>query len=208
MAIHNKLIRNWERIFLDTSIICCLFNSEKTTSTDDTIQFVRKLIDYLNNYKSENSKDRTFIISTITLTELLVKENDGEKIKRILKVLNSNNVEFVDFDLEIALRFNAVLYPHLAKPKLHEFAREFGFKSGDFAMAREWIQRDFMILMTAIQNGVDAILTTDKRTFYPLSQKLNEPCVLCYPNLFKIEGNIMMGYYNEKVDDFINNAKK
>ena len=83
MQSDNKPIKDWKKILIDTSIICALFRAQYTTS-DDTTLFINKLINYLSNSKSGDKSERTFLISTITLTELLTKEQDEEKIKRIV----------------------------------------------------------------------------------------------------------------------------
>jgi hypothetical protein len=197
MAINEKTIIEWKTIMLDTSVIVSLFLSENTDSKDDRVLFIRELIDFLNNSSSGDGKPRKFLISTIVLTELLVKENDQEKIKRILRVLNSSNVEFVDFDIETSLQFNHHLYPYLSKDILHEFAKEFGFKSNDYMMAREWINRDFMIIMSGVSNNVDVILSADHRTFYPLANKANAFCALMKRDLFEKPFKSVLKYYHK-----------
>lgn len=198
MAVNEKSIIEWKTIMLDTSVIVSLFHSENPNSKDETVLFTRELIDYLNSSNSGNGKPRKFIISSIVLTELLVKENDQEKIKRILRVLNSTNVEFVDFDIETSLLFNYELYPYLSKEKLHKFAKEFGFKTNDYMMAREWINRDFMIIMSGVSNNADVILTSDHRTFYPLANKANAFCALTRKDLFEKPFKSVLNYYHEK----------
>lgn len=208
MALIEKTIVDWKTIMLDTSVLVALFNSENTNITDDTILFTRELIDYLNSSNSGDNKPRRFLISTITLSELLVKENDQEKIKRIIRVLNSDNVEFVDFDFDTGLLFNKELYTHLSKNKLHEYAREMGFKSNDFMMAREWITRDFMIIMTGVSNNVDVVLTADKKTFFPLTIKVNSFCALTYRKYFEKPFSSVIKYYHDKALTENNNSKE
>ena len=196
MAINEKGVLDWKTILLDTSVIASLFNSENPKSTDDKITFIRELIDYLSDSNASDGKPRKFLIPSIVLTELLVKENDQEKIKRILRVLNSSNVEFIDFDVDTALLFNHQLYPYLTKEQLHSFAEEFGFKTNDFMMAREWINRDFMIIMCGVSNKVDVILTADKKTFYPLTKKVNAFCALVYREYFEKPHRSVTKYYH------------
>lgn len=198
MAINEKGVLDWKTILLDTSIIASLFNSENPNSTDDKITFIRELINYLSDSDASDGKPRRFLIPSIVLTELLVKENDQEKIKRILRVLNSSNVEFIDFDVETALLFNHQLYPYLTKDQLHMFAKEFGFRTNDFMMAREWINRDFMIIMCGVSNKVDVILTADKKTFYPLTKKADAFCALAYREYFEKPHRSVTKYYHEK----------
>jgi hypothetical protein len=166
MAAPNKLIKDWKRILIDTSIICNLFNSEKGSVTDTTTLFIRLLVDFLNDQKASDKKDRTFLVSTITISELLTKENDSEKIKKILNVLNSDNIEFIDFDFETSLRFNRILYPYLSKKELNKRASAYGFKTHELMMAREWISKDLMILVSGLEKGIDAVITADRNTCF------------------------------------------
>jgi len=208
MKGESKYIKDWEKILVDTSALCALFRSQNSEVIDEQTQFVDKLFSFLSKNKTGESKDRIFYVSTITLSELLTRENDSEKIRRILKVLDSKNVEFIDFDLQVALQFNSVLYPHLSKAELHKVAANIGFKTGDFMMAREWITRDYMIIMSGVQKNVDVVLTADKNTFYPTCKNIgNAYCVLLYPQLFETSEKFVLNYYDDKVSDFLNPPK-
>jgi len=211
MAVPDKPIKDWKRILIDTSIICNLFRSEGKDVTDKTIIFSNQLITFLTNQKSSDLKERTFLISTITISELLTKEQDSEKIKKILRVLNSDNVEFIDFDLETSLTFNRYLYPHLSRSELHERAKELGFKTHEYMMAREWISKDLMIICSGIEKGADVVITADKNTMYPIANDLNIFCVLAFPELFEVFGTAIMGYQYDKVEAYLkekSNPKK
>jgi hypothetical protein len=203
MAIVTKLIQDWERILIDTSILCNLITSNKEGVTDPTVLFIRKLIDFLNKQKPANKKERTFLVSTITVTELLVKENDVEKIKKILNLLSSDNVEFIDFDLPTSLRFNNLLYPYLAKSELNELAKNYGFKTHEYMMAREWISKDLMIIVNAIEYGADIILTADKKTMYPSTVNAGIFCVLAFPELFEQFDTAILKYNHNEVKEFL-----
>lgn len=200
----NKQIKDWHRIVLDTTLMCALFRSQTSQTMDAQTEFVVRLIAYLTKSKTSDGRERVFYISTITLSELLTKEQDSEKIKRILKVVNSRNVEFIEFDLNTALQFNAHLYPHLDKPSLHKLAEQIGFKTGDYMMAREWITRDFMIIMAGVSKNADVILTADRKTFYPIATEINRlDCVLVYPELFEQSEQFILRYHDDKVKDFL-----
>ncbi len=205
MQSDNKPIKDWKKILIDTSIICALFRAQYTTS-DDTTLFINKLINYLSNSKSGDKSERTFLISTITLTELLTKEQDEEKIKRIVKVLHSNNVQFISFDTNTALEFNHSMAPYLHKTQLHKKAAEVGFVTGDYMLAREWISKDYMIALSGVVKNADVILTADKNTFYPVCQDVNGAnCVLTYPSLFSYSEQYFFDYDYGNVDNFLKN---
>lgn len=200
----NKQIKDWHKILLDTTLLCALFRSENAPTIDAQTAFVLKLVGYLTKNKTSDGRERIFYVSTITICELLTREQNSDKIKRILKLLNSKNVEFIDFDLDTALQFNAQLYPYLSKTSLHPMAEQIGFKSGDYMMAREWITRDYMIIMSGVSRNVDVLFTADKHTFFPICQKIARvDCVLVYPELFEETEHYILKYYDDKVDDFL-----
>lgn len=202
MQIGNKPITEWENILIDTGVILALFKSQK--STDPGVLFVRKLIDYLTKSKTGNSKDRLIYISTISLSEILLKESGEEKISRILKVIDSNNIVFTAFEIDTALSFNTRLQPYLERAGLHIKAREIGFKTNDFAMAREWISRDYMIAMSGFTEKVDVIITLDKNTFYPICNDFKtSTCILAYGELFECSEQFVIKYHYDKVSCFL-----
>lgn len=205
----TKKIKDWEKILLDTSVLCSLFRSQDSTNNDEQTLFTVKLISFLTQNKTSSGKDRIFYVSAITVSELLTRENDSEKIRRILSVLNSKNVEFIDFDLQTSLEFNSRLYEHLSRKSLHEIANEIGFKTGNYMMAREWITRDYMIIMSGVSRNVDVTFTADKKTFYPLTKNINNAfCVLVYPELFEQSEQFILNYLDNTVDAFLNKNKK
>ncbi len=204
MAMPIKFIKDWEHILLDTTVLCDLFLSELPETTDTRSLFAKKLITYLSKTKTASGKDRVFYISAITVSELLTQEHDSEKIRRILRVINSKNVEFIEFDLTVALEFNHRLQPYLQRNSLHEMAAKIGFRLNDYMMAREWVARDYMILMSGLVKNVDVVLSSDKKSFYHISRNVeNLYTVLVYPELFEQSEQYILSYYDDKVDDFL-----
>ncbi|EFK36863.1 Uncharacterised protein [Chryseobacterium gleum] len=195
--VTEKRISEWENILVDTSILCALFKAVDEGSVDEQFLFVKKLMHYLSNTKTGNSKDRRFFITSITVSELLSKEDDREKIAKIVRILDSQNVEFIDFDLGSAFLLNNDFREYLSRKKLNNFAAEMGFKSGDFMMAREWISKDMMIIQNGKFANVDVILTCDKNTFYPISEKCSVFTALAYEEYFKHDHGIMLAYLHD-----------
>ncbi len=66
MRIRNYT--DWENIFLDTSIILSLLRSLRDES-NEVCNFINKLMNDLATKKSGNKRDRTFYISSISLSE-------------------------------------------------------------------------------------------------------------------------------------------
>lgn len=126
MQVDKKNVRDWETILIDTGLILALFRA-KNGSQDPYILFVKKLLTYLCTSQSAEKNDRKIYISTITVGEILTKETEQAQVNRILKVLDSSNVEFLSFDIETSLQFNIKMQPYLEKSALHEKAKELGF---------------------------------------------------------------------------------
>lgn len=199
----NKLIPEWEKILLDTGIVLALFAAQRG-SQDPQILFVDKLIKFLCNQGTGDGKKRIFYISTITLGEIITKESGSDKIRRVLKVLDSDNVEFLSFDTDTALEFNIRMQPFIEKDELHKKAKELGFSSQDYGMARQWISKDYMIAMTGLVKKVDVVLTLDKKTFYPICESFGEThCILAYPDLFDYADISVLKYHFDKIPVFL-----
>lgn len=189
---------------MDTTLLCALIRSENAASMDAQTEFVLKLMTYLTKNRTSDGRERIFYVSAITISELLTREQNSDKIKRLLRLINSKNVEFIDFDLDTALQLNAQLYPYLSKESLHKMAEQVGFKTGDYMLAREWITRDYMIIMSAVSRNADIILTADKNTFYPICEKIGRvDCVLVFPELFEASEQHVLKYYDDKVEEFL-----
>jgi len=204
MQLGNKNIIDWKTILIDTNIILSLFRAQNG-SVDPEILFVNKLINYLCKSKTGKGENRTFYISTVSLGEIITKENDSDKIKRILKVLDSENIEFLSYDTSTALEFNIRLQPYINKDSLHVKAQELGFKAQDYGLARQWIYADYMIAMTGFVKKSDVLITLDKNTFYPICNDFKgTDCILAYSELFEHTEQFILKYHYDKVGEFIN----
>jgi len=196
----QKPIHEWESILLDTGIILALFKKH-AGSDDEGINFVNKLIKFLSETQTGKQTKRIFYISTVTLGEILTNEQDNDKIRRILRVLNGSDVEFLSYDIQPALAMNGKLKKYITREHLHQKAQELGFKTNDFGMGRQWIYADYMIAITAEVMNLDVILTLDKKTFYPICRDdLNINCILVYSEFFEHSESSFLNYKYEKVD--------
>jgi hypothetical protein len=205
MQLGDKPIIDWKTILIDTGVIMALLAGQRGNTKDEGLLFVNKLVNFLCRNKTGKNEERTIYISTISLGEVITKESGPEKIKLVLKALDSNNVEFLSFDTITALEFNIKLQPYLEKEALHAKAKELGFATQDYGMARQWISKDYMIAMTAFVKNVDVILTLDKKTFYPICKDFNGTgCVLAYHELFEHTETFVLKYDYNNVDNFLN----
>ena len=192
-----KPFKDWEHIFLDTTVIINLLLSLKTGVTDPVAIFTNKLISYLNNNNSGSGRKRQFYVSSVTISELLSKTPNGKAVA-IINAINSENVTFVAFDNDIAELLNNTYHALLGKAALNDFARQLSWPEHDLVLAREWIQRDTMILASSQYVQADVILTSDKRTMYKTAKQASIPCGLAFPEYFKSTDEHILGYLHDK----------
>jgi hypothetical protein len=207
MANNKPIVTDWEKIFLDSSVLINLLLYHKG-SKDPVCLFVYKLISFLSSTKQNDGKsNRKFYVSAVALSEVLDRDSE-DIITTVINLINSHNVEFVSFDDEIAKEIAKDLAHHLTTDNLNRFAEEIGWKKHELVLAREWINRDYMISMSGRNRGVDVHLTTDHKTFYPICKKIDAFCAICNPDLFDVGGDSVFLYHTDKVDSFVNNLSK
>ncbi len=195
MALLTKAIYDWETIMLDTSVIINLFIAQQTGSTDPVTRLVDDLISGFSNRPTHSTKKpRTFLVSSVSVSEILGKEVGQDKIMKILKALNSNNVEFVDFDVDAALIMTDIGQRWLGNKELHRFAKEIGWMEHELILAREWITRDHKIIACGIASKAHAILTCDRKTFFPIAKQMGAPCAIVHPDTMQLSSGVPYQY--------------
>ena len=192
-----KSFKDWENIFLDTSIIIPLILSSRPGVTDKNVLFIRRLVDYLNNNKTSSGVERKFFVSSITISELLDKQND-ERTKQIVKAIDSENTNIIPFDNDVADFMTKNYHSILGSKELNKFALALSFPTHDLVMAREWIIRDIMIIGTSHYLQCDALLTSDGATMFKSAQKLGVPSALVFEKYFDFSDTFIMAYLSDK----------
>lgn len=184
------------KVFLDTSILIDLFN---INSKDERSIFVKKLIGSLNENKLSGKKDRVFLISTITIGEMVKfsSKKSDEVITDLLKALNCKNIEIVPYTDDIALNQNQLFKDYLSKSNLNKLLDKLKAYPDNYMSGREYISRDFMILSTAHYVNSDVVITCDKATFKPIADIINIPCYTAYKEHFLLSKD------EKKVYEFI-----
>ena len=190
-----KKYTDWEKVLLDTSAIVCLLRS----LIDDkvpTCNFIKKLLEDLSTKKSSGKKNRTFYISAISIAEILSKTTSETKAEKIVKAIQSDNVIFYSFDTEIAEFIVKNYHAHLGREKLNDFARQLSWPEHDLSIARQWIEKDLMLIATAHFLGCDTIITIDKNTMLPLAEKVDYYCCIAEEANFQLStnGNSIFNY--------------
>lgn len=191
-----KPFKDWENIFLDTSIVIHIILSARPGITDKQVLFTKKLIEYLSKNKAASGKERRFYVSALTIAEIWSKSND-KMTKEIVKAIDSENTTIVAFDNEIADLMTNSYNDILGSKKLNKFASELSFPSSDLLMAREWIQKDTMIIGSSQYLNCDILMTLDGKTMYRTAQRLKVPCVYAMEKYFDQSEQFFLGYKHE-----------
>lgn len=168
---------DWEHIMLDTSAIITYLYGVINQKNERAV-FAKRVIDDLISKKNNQSKNRQFYVSSITIAELYNKSGDVTKADKIVKMLNVKALTFMPFDNDIAEYMTGKYHSILGTDKLKDIARELNFPEHDLLLGRQWIEKDVMILGTADYLNCDAVLTMDKKTMLPIANKLDIYCAV------------------------------
>jgi hypothetical protein len=200
---------DWHDIFLDTSIILAYFRSLRDDQ-DVVCNFVGKLIHQLVTQKSSANRERNFYISSITISEILEKSQNETKAAKIVRLLNSDHVNFHPFDNDVAEYMVKSYHKLLGTENLSRIAKELSWPEHELKAGRQWIEKDLMILATAQYLECDTILTIDKNTMIPLAEKVGYFAASCYPENFELSenGKTIFHYNRPKAKKVVKREKK
>lgn len=178
----------WRRVFLDTTLLINLFNSQRPNCKNSVSLFVNKLIKSLAERKSTSSHPDvavSFFVSSISICEILEKDDQNGRVRRIINSIQSSNTEFVAFDNDVASFMVDTYHPYLGKKALNNQGTKLDWSSHQLLNAREWIYKDLMIVASAGYSQSDLILTNDIKTLYPMAKEVGFPCALAFPECFE-----------------------
>jgi len=176
-------ISEWRRVFIDTSFIIDLLRDiSKMPEADPKYQSVfrgQKLLDHFQLVAEKGDKPVRWVTCSIVLSELIKFENK-EAIDQIQKILNSPEVEIINFTSKEASFIvnemgNYVEDKHITR-YISELHAELA-KSGVFN-PRNFVAKDALIIACAKSKRCDAVLTSDKNSFVPLAKKVGLPILL------------------------------
>ena len=100
----------------------------------------------------------------------------------------SSDVDFINFDIEVAEFMADTYYSYMSAKSLNSFATRIGWPTDMLETAREWLYKDLMIIASAHYSKCDVILTSDVRTLYPMAKEVGFPCILTYESCFELSG--------------------
>ena len=193
-------LQNWRTILLDTTVIINALHA-LNGSQDEVCNLSLGLIRFLSKNKTTKNQDRVFLVSAITISEILQNNEGDEKIvKKVVRAIDSKNVEIISFDERIAEYMKSNYHELLGVKNQNKIIPTLNIDQRNFVQIREWITKDLMILATGHYSEADVILTNDHKTMYELSKKVDVFCALTRPHFFDVKGENFFTYERIKAD--------
>lgn len=187
----SKPVKDWKHIFLDTSFIIDFLSDphkeRKNADVQQRIELAHRVMEILSSYEPGEAREkRQFYISAVTVSELR-KLATSSTAKELVLLFSAGDVTFVDFTKDIALRLNQNLEHYLPEGQKHQFISflEKELKANNVANARQWVSDDLKIAASAKSlRYLDAVLTSDKKTFKLIADTLELPCISMFKEEF------------------------
>lgn len=179
----SKPIKEWKYVFLDTSVIIDFLQNPEKHARNPQVQkrivLTQKLINNLGS--SDKGNKCLFYVSAVSLSELIKSSRPDNIAQEIALIFNTSDVVFVDFTKNIANLLQRSLESYLPDGQKHILIKQLEKKLNveNVHNARQWVSDDLKIAATAHSvKKLDVLLTGDKRTFYPIAEKLGIPCLV------------------------------
>lgn len=176
-------LAEWQHIFIDTSVFVDYFSDpnryEKNLPVKRRIEITHSVLKTLAEVELPENKKRCVYVSAITISELR-KLPESDNVNLLVETLMQHDVIFVDYTKRIATDLLNNLQKYLPDAKKFQFLShlEKVLKVQNVASARQWIEDDMKIIACAKSlKRVDAILTSDTRTFLPIADAMELPCI-------------------------------
>ena len=189
-----KPINEWRRVMLDTSVLIDFFKDparfSKQPEEQRRIERTQQLIGYLGQSEEEKPRPMTFIISAITVAELIKLPEKRDVLEKIISTFNSADVVLTAFTPTDGRMLIQHLEEYLPDGQKFQLLAQLekDLKLTGISWARQWVSADLKIVVSAkAQKNLDVILTADSRTFFKIATVMELPCVdtnLLPENLF------------------------
>lgn len=181
-----KPIKEWKNIFMDTSFIIDYLKDasrfDKNPIEKQRILLCQAIIDKLY-LKSNNNNKIQFHISVVTISELIKNTPNNDVAKEIIRLFNGIDIVYHAYTLSIASFINKKIQDCLPDSQKFQFRKQLedALKKSNVMNAKEWVSNDLKIVATAsFIKDIDVVLSTDKKIFYAIAEKLDLPCLLVY----------------------------
>jgi hypothetical protein len=178
----SKPIKDWKYVFLDTSVIVDYLQNPERHGKNPKVQFRIELTQKLIRTIAGDKNNRCLIyVSAISVAELLKLVRPENAIQEVALLFNTSDVVFVDFTKSIANFLQRSLEQYLPDGQKHVFIKQLEkeLNEKNIMNARQWISDDLKIAATASTiKKLDVVLTSDRKTFFPITEKLEIPCIV------------------------------
>lgn len=204
----KRLIHNWGKILLDTTVVIRAINYAKNQHIDNKLCFdlFRFLTDNKYNSSHNNISDRTFFVSAITIAEILEYANTGvRKSQKIVQALNAKNLVVCDFDEDCADVLDKDFCELLKKDNASELLQRWGGIGGK--NEREGLTNDLMIISTGISVGADVFICQDK-VMYKIGREIGLNMVYMDEVFFSTNGSLFFEFFTSEADKKFNVTPK
>ena len=181
----NLKLFECRKIFLDTSFIIDIMRPE---TADERSSFAKKLLEAISKLAIHNKYRPEYYISSISVGEIM-GELSKELAFNVVKALKTSDVIFLEYDNQIAEYQKSLFNKIQTTKELNKLAKQLNILPGNLVNAREYINRDFMIIATAKYSNVDVTFTSDKKTFKPIADKIDLFCIPTYKEYFATANN-------------------
>ena len=169
---------------LDTSVLIDFFKDPSRFSKQPLeqrrIERTHQLLEFLGSSENEKSRPMTFVVSAITLAELIKLPERGDVLQKIVSTFHTADVLIASFTPTDGRMVAQMLETYLqGSQKFQLLAQlEKDLKTNGVSWARQWVSDDLKIVVSAkAQKNLDAVLTADSKTFLTLATAMQLPCV-------------------------------
>ena len=181
----TKKISEWRYILLDTSFVVNYLSDPTRFASNpvkkENIELAKSIMELLS---SEQRKIKPqFYITSITIGELKRLETESVA-KKIIETLSAGDVTFLPYGKIEAEVLNKVVFAWKKEkqPKVTQKQLEDDCRNSGCTNFRNWISDDMKILscvkQLCQQKRLDVILTSDERTFLPIAELMELPCLV------------------------------
>lgn len=164
-------------------------------SIDPKAVFAKRVIDDLTTTFVHNNpkKRRTIVVSAISISEIVTITSDVELKNKILTVFNASDVDIVPWSRAVAVYSNIFCQGYLSKKQLNILADDTLPSIDNKVLAREYLLKDYMLITSASFYKCDVILTGDGKTFVPVADILQFPCIELSEDKFSFNDTYIFG---------------
>lgn len=180
-----KKISEWKYILLDTSFIVDYLSDPTRFASNpvkkENIELAKSIMKLLSS--DQRKIKPQFYVTSITIGELKRLETESVA-KKIIETLSAGDVTFLPYGKAEAEVLNKAVFAWKKdiQPKVTLKQLEDDCKSKGCANFRNWISDDMKILSCVKhfhqQKKLDVILTSDERTFWPIADFMELPCMV------------------------------